>query len=130
MFNHTFLARLFLVGLGVIGLYTTVSEISPEEVSLFPCLFHSLTDLACPGCGMTRACIALGQGKFGAAWSYHPFSLLLVGLAVLTAFFRVWLKNIWTHRSPITQNLIVIGGIILCLSIWVIKIKNSLGPEF
>ena len=130
MFNHTFLARLFLIGLGVVGLYTAVFGISPEEVSLIPCIFHSLTELICPGCGMTRACIALVQGKFGAAWSYHPFSFFLLGLAVLTAFFPIWLKKVWTHRLTGTQNLIVIGGIILCLSIWLIKIKNSLGPGF
>ena len=130
MFNHTFLARLFFIGLGVVGLYTAVSGMSPEEISLIPCIFHSLTDLICPGCGMTRACIALVQGKFGAAWSYHPFSFLIVGLAVLTAFFPIGLKKVWTHRLTGTQNLIVIGGIILCLSIWLIKIKNSLGPGF
>ena len=123
MFNHTFLARLLLIGLGIVGLYTAVSEISPEEVSLIPCIFHSLTDLICPGCGMTRACIALVQGKFGTAWSYHPFSFLLVGLAVLSAFFPMWLKNTWTRHSHVTQNLIVIGGLILCLSIWLIKIS-------
>lgn len=126
MFNHTFLARLFLVGLGVIGLYTVVSEISTEDVSLIPCIFHSLTKLACPGCGMTRACVALVQGKFGIAWYYHPFSFLVVGLAIAAAFFPGWLKNTWTRHSPGTRNLIVISGIILCLSIWVIKIYSGL----
>ena len=75
---------------------------------------------------MTRACIALVQGKFGAAWGYHPFSFLIVGLAILVAFFPTWLKNTWTRCSPITQNLIAIGGIILCLSIWLIKIHQGL----
>ena len=77
---------------------------------------------------MTRACIAFAQGKFGTAWSYHPFSFFIVGLAVIAAFFPMWLKNTWTRRSPVTQNVIVIGGIILCLSIWVLKITNSLEP--
>ena len=124
MFSHTFLARLFLVGLGVIGLYTVVSEISPAEVSLIPCVFHSLTELVCPGCGMTRACIALVQGKFGAAWCYHPFSFLVVGLAIAAAFFPMRLKSTWTRCPPATQNLIVISGIILCVSIWLIRIGN------
>jgi hypothetical protein len=75
---------------------------------------------------MTRACVALVQGKFGTAWDYHPFSFFLIGLAIATAFFPVWLKNTWTHHSPITRNLIVIGGIIFCLSIWGIKIYSGL----
>lgn len=127
MFNHTFLARLFLIGLGAVGLYTAVSEISPTEVTLIPCIFHSVTDIPCAGCGMTRACVALVQGKFGTAWNYHPFSFLVVGLAIAVAFFPVRLKNTWTRHSPITRNLVVIGGIILCLSIWLIKIYS--GPE-
>ena len=127
MFNHTFLARLLLIGLGTVGLYTAVSGMTPEEVSLIPCIFHSLTDLACPGCGMTRACLALVRGKFGVAWSYHPFSFLIVGLAIPAAFFPMWLKSTWARRSTTTQNLIAISGIILCLSIWIIKIRDSLG---
>lgn len=122
MLNHTSLSRLFLIGLGVVGLYTAVSGLAPKEVSLIPCIFHSLTDLVCPGCGMTRACLALTQGQFTDAWHYHPFSFLIVGLAIAAAFFPMWLKNTWNRRSSATQNLIVIGGIILCLSIWLIKI--------
>ena len=124
MFNHTFLARLFLIGLGAVGLYTAVSEISTENVSLIPCIFHSLTKLACPGCGMTRACVALVQGKFGIAWYYHPFSFLVVGLAIASAFFPMRLKQRWRRYSSATQNLVVISGIILCLSIWLIRIGN------
>ena len=130
MFNHTFLARLFLIGLGVVGLYTAASEIPSEDVSLIPCIFHSLTELVCPGCGMTHACVALVQGKFGTAWYYHPFSYLIVGLAIAAAFFPMRLKNTWNRCSLATQNLIVISGIILCLSLWLIKIKSSLGTEF
>ena len=124
MFNHTFLARLFLIGLGIVGLYTAASGLALKEVSLIPCIFHSLTELACPGCGMTRACVALVQGKFGIAWYYHPFSFFVVGLAIATAFFPMRLKQIWSRCSSATQNLIVISGIILCLSSWLIRIGN------
>ena len=74
------MARLFLLGLGVVGLYTTWSEKSPEDISLIPCVFQTITTVPCPGCGMTRGCIALSQGKFTDAWSYHPFSFSLSGL--------------------------------------------------
>ena len=122
MFNHTSLSRLFLIGLGVVGLYTAVSEISLAKVSVIPCIFYSLTDLVCPGCGMTRACIALVHGQFGAAWSYHPFSFLIIGLAIVMAFFPIWLKKAWTRCSPGIQNVIAVGGIVLCLSIWIHKL--------
>ncbi len=119
MLNHTVLARLFLIGLGIVGLYTAASEISPEGVSLIPCVFHAVTDVPCPGCGMTRACLALIHGHFADAWRYHPFSFLIIGLAVGMAFFPIWLKSAWTRCSPYTRNVITIGGIMLCLSLWI-----------
>ena len=122
MFNHTFLARLFLIGLGVVGIYTTISEISPADVSLIPCILHLVTDVPCPGCGMTRACLALTQGHFADAWRYHPFSYLIIGLTIGSAFFPMWLKNAWTRCSSITRNTIAVGGVVLCLSIWIYKL--------
>ncbi|MDE0427545.1 MAG: DUF2752 domain-containing protein [Candidatus Poribacteria bacterium] len=119
MFNRPFLSRLFLIGLGVVRLYTAGAEIVPEEVSLIPCLFHLVTDVPCPGCGMTRACLAITQGHFEDAWHYHPFSFLIIGLAIGMAFFPIRLKNVWTRCSPSTRNLITIGGIVLCLSVWI-----------
>ncbi len=119
MLNHTALARLFLIGLGIVGLYTAASEISPEGVSLIPCVLHAVTDVPCPGCGMTRACLALIHGHFADAWRYHPFSFLIIGLAVGMAFFPIWLKSAWTRCSPYTRNVITIGGIMLCLSLWI-----------
>lgn len=35
--------------------------------SLPTCLFHQQTGLHCPGCGATRAALALGEGKVGVA---------------------------------------------------------------
>ena len=122
MFNYIFLARLFLVGLGVVGVYTTISEMSPAEISLIPCILHLVTDIPCPGCGMTRACIALTHGHFADAWRYHPFSYLIIGLAIGSAFFPTWLKNAWTRCSSVIQNTIAISGIVLCLSIWIYKL--------
>jgi len=38
------------------------------------CAFHAATGLPCPGCGLTRAFIALSHGRFHAAWGLHPFA--------------------------------------------------------
>ena len=122
MFNRTFLTRLFLIGLGVIGLYTASAEMALEDVSLIPCLFHLVTDVPCPGCGMTRACLAITHGHFGDAWHYHPFSFLIIGLAIGAALFPIRLKNTWSRCSPVTRNVIAISGIVLCLSVWVHKL--------
>lgn len=48
-----------------------------------PCVFHLLTGLHCPGCGLTRALHALVHGDIARAWAMHP--LLLVALPLLAA---------------------------------------------
>ena len=37
-----------------------------------PCLFHMVTGYYCPGCGGTRAVIALLHGDIIASFIYHP----------------------------------------------------------
>lgn len=49
------------------------------------CPFHWITGVPCPGCGMTRALIALGNGFFTASLYWHP--LLIPTLVVFAACF-------------------------------------------
>lgn len=49
------------------------------------CGFRFLVGAPCPGCGMTRACLALLRGDAGAAWRLHPAvfpTALAVGAAL------------------------------------------------
>lgn len=51
-----------------------------------PCLFRRITGLRCPGCGVTRMCLALLRGDLAAAWAASPGLLLLspfLGLLLL-----------------------------------------------
>lgn len=42
-----------------------------------PCPIHTLTGLDCPGCGVTRMCLALLRLDFSGAWAANPGLLLL-----------------------------------------------------
>ena len=46
------------------------------RVSLCP--FHAVTGLPCPGCGMTRAMLSLGQLKLKEAIEYNLFAVPLL----------------------------------------------------
>ena len=50
-----------------------------------PCLFHAVTGLKCPGCGVTRMCLALLRGDWGAAWAANPVLLILLPVLGLLA---------------------------------------------
>lgn len=43
-----------------------------------PCLFHLITGLWCPGCGVSRMCLALLRLDLSTAWAYNPGLMLAV----------------------------------------------------
>ena len=48
-----------------------------------PCPFRAVTGLLCPGCGVTRLCLALLRGDWAGAWRANP--ALLPMLPILAA---------------------------------------------
>ena len=48
-----------------------------------PCPFRTFTGWLCPGCGVTRLCLALLRWDWAAAWNANP--VLLLTLPVLAA---------------------------------------------
>lgn len=58
------------------------------------CPFALITGIPCPGCGLTRAVVALGHGDLGTAIAFHP--LVGVVLAWLTG---AWLVGVARRRG-------------------------------
>lgn len=51
-----------------------------------PCPFHAVTGLWCPGCGVSRMCMALLRLDLPAAWRWNPALMVLtVPLGILLA---------------------------------------------
>lgn len=69
---------LFLLGLAY-GLFVKITGLA------IPCIFHLLTGWKCPGCGVTRMCVALLQMDFIGAFYCHP--MLLIQLPFLGLIF-------------------------------------------
>ena len=82
-----------------------------------PCPFHLLTGWNCPGCGVTRMCLALLRLDLAGAWQANPGLMLLFPfLAVLLLSLAV--RYIRTGRglpSPGEQKLIWCGVAYLLL---------------
>lgn len=51
---------------------------------LWVCVFHEVTGLPCPGCGLTRGMTAFARGDVQQALHWHPFTPVFAFGAVLT----------------------------------------------
>lgn len=72
------------VSLGVAAVAAVQVAGVAAGVGGWPCPVKSALGIPCPGCGLTRACIALFRGEFAAAFDLHAFApVLLLGLAAL-----------------------------------------------
>lgn len=72
------------VSLGVTALAAAQVACVAAGVGGWPCPLKAATGIPCPGCGLTRASVALLRGDFAAGLGAHAFApLLLFGLAAL-----------------------------------------------
>jgi len=62
------------------------------------CPFKVATGLPCPGCGMTRAAIALLHGDPATSLFFHPLAVPLVAAAVVIGLVDGWYW--WRSRKP------------------------------
>lgn len=67
-----------LLGMAAVGAGYTL-WVNLTHLSI-PCPFHAFTGLQCPGCGVTRMCLALLRLDIAGAWQANPVLLLLLPL--------------------------------------------------
>ena len=74
---------------------------SPQALVLCP--LRAVTGIPCPSCGLTRALAHLERGHLAQALKFHPFSPLILILAL--ALFILLLLELATHKSIIRNPL-------------------------
>lgn len=62
--------------------------VDPNAGGLWPCAFHVVTGLHCPGCGLTRMLHALVHGDVARAWTMNP--LAVIALPLLASMLLQW----------------------------------------
>lgn len=99
-----------------------------QRLWLPPCMFHTLTGLPCPFCGMTTAFTLMSRGKLGAAFAAHPLGPLLYAATWVVLALSVW--GLVTGRFPFPHWVLswrfsraVLMGI---LAAWVVMIIRRL----
>lgn len=68
----------FAVGIGIQMIFGL--DIFP------PCLFSSIFDITCPGCGITRASVYLAKFDFLSAWNTNPLIYLIAPFFLVEIF--------------------------------------------
>jgi hypothetical protein len=78
-----------VLGITAIGVGAIVFFFNPSTHRFYPvCLFHAMTGLNCPGCGMTRSMYALLHGNFLRALQDNAlFVLVLIAMGIAGAHF-------------------------------------------
>ena len=81
------LALLGLVGLSVVFVASVLFTL-PAGDYFSICGFKSLTNLPCPGCGLTHSFCALGKGDVGSAFGFN-----LLGPPLFFALVVLWVRS-------------------------------------
>ncbi|MES2981419.1 MAG: DUF2752 domain-containing protein [Verrucomicrobiota bacterium] len=111
--------RALLVLLVVLGLVFAAYKLSQDGgAGWMPgCYFRKLTDLECPGCGMTRATYAILHGRFAEAFRLNPVGIILFPLAMIGLGLEVlgWVrgKAVCSRLSVGKWGSIIIAAILI-----------------
>ena len=90
------------------------------------CFMRRLTEVPCPGCGLTRGFAALAKWDFATAVAEHPLSPLfaLEALAAWLFWGRVsWLRT--PMLAPPWLNALLIVQVALLLTVWGVRLTNG-----
>jgi RsiW-degrading membrane proteinase PrsW (M82 family) len=97
------------------------------------CMFARVTHHPCPGCGLTRATLALLHGNLGEALHFHPLSIiispLVIGFTVYKSSLYI-LKGRWWEvdkRRGVWSTRASTALVILTITVWVLRFFGLFG---
>lgn len=91
------------------------------------CAFRHLTGVPCPLCGGTRACAALADGNFIAAWQANPGLMPLLAIAAVHAVQLAY--EAWRGRRVVRWRVGAgawSAGIAMLLGGWILRVLGQL----
>ena len=79
-----------------------------------PCIFHKITHLYCPGCGITRMIISIFKLNFYQAFRYNPLMFILAPFLVIyeIIYYINWLQDKYFKIPKKTWYILLIITII------------------
>jgi Protein of unknown function (DUF2752) len=93
------------------------------------CLFRRITGLACPGCGLTRAFVALSRGDFTAAIAFHPLAPVLAVEAAIAWLLWGAISLGFRRRAASPWDRIALANGAALLVLWAVRIASGTLPS-
>ena len=118
MNNRFFKITIFIIAAGAALLLYFFVE--PRNGNLPKCVFHELTGLYCPGCGVQRSFHALLQGHVLTAIDHNPLFILFLPLVIYFILAFVFDKK-HSRSSFIYKASFGIAVAIIVVSFWVLR---------
>ena len=92
-----------------------------------PCLFHEITGLYCPGCGVTKLTFSLLELDFYQAFRANPLIFILLILAIIYYLIKIILNKLFKINITIPNY---VYYILLVITILFGVLRNIPGFEF
>lgn len=120
IFVYGIFIALFLGIVGILSQYL-MRRYTPALVGICP--FKMLTGIDCPGCGGTRAFIALLHGDIIASFKFNPFIIYaaVISLIFYISQFLRFITHERIHGFHLHIKFIIWGAVILAVN-WIIHI--------
>jgi len=118
MNNRFFRISILLIAAGAVLLLYFFVE--PKDGNLPKCIFHELTGMYCPGCGVQRSFHALLNGNILRAIDYNLLFIMLLPLIIYFIMAFAWGKK-YSPSSFIYKPVFSYSVIIVVISFWVLR---------
>lgn len=113
--------KLIITGLAGVVCLAYYSLLTFFNVGI-PCLFHKITGLLCPGCGITRMILAILHLDFKSAFQYNTviFVFSPVIIYFIIRLYISWLKS-ESYKLSLLENIVVYIMLIVLLIFGIIR---------
>jgi len=91
------------------------------------CLFHAVTGLPCPACGLTRSFVCLAHGHLTESLRYHPLGPLLFAVMLATVIYALAERlrpGLRVSVTPHLRGLIPLCAVVIFLIAWVFRLAG------
>ena len=112
-----------VAGIGRAGALRGALGIEASSIAGFlpGCIFRAIAGVPCPGCGMTRALLLLGQGRIEEAWVAHP-------LAVPLALGMLWFAAALRVPAALRQRPFGVAALTTVVGVWIVRAATGALP--